>query len=75
MLRSIIVFGLLASSSLGLGVERSDAADPKPTGPTVAYRTIKIDGLDIFCREAGPRTAPASFCCTDFQLHHICSAT
>jgi pimeloyl-ACP methyl ester carboxylesterase len=24
-----------------------------------AYRTIQIDGLDIFYREAGPRTAPA----------------
>jgi pimeloyl-ACP methyl ester carboxylesterase len=25
----------------------------------VAYRTVKIDGLDIFYREAGPREAPA----------------
>jgi pimeloyl-ACP methyl ester carboxylesterase len=58
MFRSIIVSGLLASCSLGLSVERSEAADPKPTYPTVAYRTIKIDGLDIFYREAGPKTAP-----------------
>ena len=25
---------------------------------TVAYRTVKIDGLDIFYREAGPKDAP-----------------
>ncbi|QDU89141.1 Haloalkane dehalogenase [Pirellulimonas nuda] len=26
--------------------------------PTVRYRTVKIDGLDIFYREAGPKDAP-----------------
>ena len=34
------------------------AAEPaKP--PQVFYRTVKIDGLDIFYREAGPKDAPA----------------
>lgn len=28
------------------------------TGTTVKYRTVKIDGLDIFYREAGDRTKP-----------------
>jgi hypothetical protein len=28
------------------------------TFPKVAYRTVKIDGLDIFYREAGPQEAP-----------------
>ena len=27
--------------------------------PTVFYRTLNVDGLDIFYREAGPRDAPA----------------
>jgi pimeloyl-ACP methyl ester carboxylesterase len=27
----------------------------QPTAASVAYRTVKIDGLDIFYREAGPR--------------------
>src|SRR5262245_23105817 len=27
--------------------------------PQVFYRTVKIDGLDIFYREAGPKDAPA----------------
>jgi hypothetical protein len=26
----------------------------EPTAVKVAYRTVKIDGLDIFYREAGP---------------------
>jgi pimeloyl-ACP methyl ester carboxylesterase len=30
----------------------------KPTAAKVAYRTVKIDGLDIFYREAGPQEAP-----------------
>jgi CO/xanthine dehydrogenase Mo-binding subunit len=30
----------------------------KPTAAKVAYRTVKIDGLDIFYREAGPQDAP-----------------
>ena len=29
------------------------------TIPKVAYRTVNIDGLDIFYREAGPKDAPA----------------
>ena len=28
------------------------------TAAKVAYRTVKIDGLDIFYREAGPKDAP-----------------
>ena len=30
----------------------------KPAAAKVAYRTVKIDGLDIFYREAGPKDAP-----------------
>jgi pimeloyl-ACP methyl ester carboxylesterase len=30
----------------------------EPTLPCVAYRTVKINGLDIFYREAGPKDAP-----------------
>jgi hypothetical protein len=26
--------------------------------PTVHYHTVKVDGVDIFYREAGPATAP-----------------
>lgn len=40
----------------------SSADEPKPAmqreTPRVAHRTVKIDGLDIFYREAGPKDAP-----------------
>ena len=34
------------------------AAEPRPSTPRVLYRTLTIDGLDIFYREAGPTDAP-----------------
>ena len=33
-----------------------NAADSR--APTVFYRTLKVAGLEIFCREAGPQDAP-----------------
>ena len=33
--------------------------EAKPVTPTVFYRTLNVDGLEIFYREAGPRDAPA----------------
>ena len=29
--------------------------------PTVFYRTLNVEGLEIFYREAGPRDAPTVF--------------
>ena len=37
---------------------KTDSSSRKPTAAKVAYRTVKIDGLDIFYREAGPQDAP-----------------
>jgi pimeloyl-ACP methyl ester carboxylesterase len=52
----------LAAVVLALGLAHPrpvHAADPKPAvPPKVAYRTVKIDGLDIFYREAGRKDAP-----------------
>lgn len=52
---SALVFGLSSPQPLL-------ADEPKPNAHTdsikVAYRTVKIDGLDIFYREAGPKDAP-----------------
>jgi pimeloyl-ACP methyl ester carboxylesterase len=61
------LLALLVTAAIGLGpVPRHPgrAADESPAGtkggtPRVAYRTVKIDGLDIFYREAGPKNAPA----------------
>ena len=53
---------LLAAATVVLGLSIPwpvHAADPKPAAPPkVAHRTVKIDGLDIFYREAGPKDAP-----------------
>lgn len=38
------------------------------------YRTVSIDGLDIFYREAGSRDHPTILLLTAFQLPLICSA-
>ena len=56
--RSVLL--AVAAVILGLSIPQPvHAADPKPaTSPSVAHRTVKIDGLDIFYREAGPKDAP-----------------
>src|SRR5271168_2924699 len=33
-------------------------AEETPMKPTVSYRTVKVDGLSIFYREAGRKDAP-----------------
>jgi pimeloyl-ACP methyl ester carboxylesterase len=59
MFQRIILSVPLAMASVALSFNLSFAADPKPEGPKVAHRTVKIDDLDIFYREAGPKDAPA----------------
>ena len=42
--------------------------------PTVFYRTLDVEGLDIFYREAGPRDAPTVLLLQAFRRLLICSA-
>jgi pimeloyl-ACP methyl ester carboxylesterase len=49
----------LAAATVILPPARSHADQPRPAPPRIAYRTAKIDGMDIFYREAGPKDAPA----------------
>lgn len=44
---------LLATLVVGFAVGSAPAAPP-----TIRYRTVEIDGVDIFYREAGPKDAP-----------------
>jgi pimeloyl-ACP methyl ester carboxylesterase len=49
-------YGIAVSAALLLA-----GASPSPAGAqtaAVSYRTVKVDGLDVFYREAGPRNAP-----------------
>lgn len=50
------VFTLAFATLITFG-STANAGEPK--SPQVLHRTVKIDGLDIFYREAGPKDAPA----------------
>jgi pimeloyl-ACP methyl ester carboxylesterase len=50
---------LLVAATVILPTSRSHAEESKPESPKITYRTAKIDGIDIFYREAGPKDAPA----------------
>ena len=43
---------------------KTETLSRKPTATKAFYRTVKIDGLDIFYREAGPKDAPVVSCST-----------
>ena len=45
---------LVFASALGINAQTED----KTMEPQVLYRTVKVDGLSIFYREAGPKDAP-----------------
>lgn len=56
-LRNALVAITLAISNLHEST--AHATEPLPLASQVLHRTIKIDGLEIFYREAGPKDAPA----------------
>jgi pimeloyl-ACP methyl ester carboxylesterase len=60
-----VLVGILAAS-VGLKAQRKDTA----MGQQVFYRTVKVDGLSIFYREAGPKDAP-----TILLLHGLPSSS
>jgi len=57
-----LILGAFAAASLGLLISGSAHAAkpfPSPSAPApVSYRSVKVDGLDIFYREAGAANAP-----------------
>ncbi|PYK52674.1 MAG: alpha/beta hydrolase [Verrucomicrobia bacterium] len=53
-----------------LAVNTSGIAAPTKDPPHVSYRTVKVDGLSIFYREAGPKDAP-----TILLLHGLPSSS
>jgi pimeloyl-ACP methyl ester carboxylesterase len=61
-IRMALVLGLssLALPPVACAAEKpsSHAATKQVAYPTVHYRTAKIDGVDVFYREAGPEKAP-----------------
>ncbi len=57
---SLLLVGCLLSTSLPMKVASAQTNTSKDTsGATVVlHKTVKVDGLDIFYREAGPKNAP-----------------
>ncbi|MGC2300518.1 MAG: alpha/beta hydrolase [Acidobacteriaceae bacterium] len=66
MQTSKLMLLVMLATTLGLGAETKDKAMKQP----VFYRTVKVDGLSIFYREAGPRNAP-----TILLLHGLPSSS
>jgi hypothetical protein len=53
-------------------LERSPAVTQ--SAPVTHHRTTKIDGVNIFYREAGPRRHRSWCSCTAFRRRRTCSA-
>ena len=53
-LRSLTMVAIMLGATVGIHAQREEKRLEQP----VFYRTIKVDGLSIFYREAGPKNAP-----------------
>jgi pimeloyl-ACP methyl ester carboxylesterase len=61
-----IALALLLAAGLGMDTQKENG----PMDQQVFYRTVKVDGLSIFYREAGPKAAP-----TILLLHGLPSSS
>jgi pimeloyl-ACP methyl ester carboxylesterase len=62
--KTSVVLTLFTAAALAVGLTKPCTAAPAPStngaqAIQVLYKTVKIDDLDIFYREAGPKDAPA----------------
>ena len=65
-LRTLATFALVLATALNILAQKKD----KAMDQQVFYRTVKVDGLSIFYREAGPKDAP-----TILLLHGLPSSS
>jgi pimeloyl-ACP methyl ester carboxylesterase len=54
VLRSLVTVAVVLTAVTGIDAQRKE----NPMEQQVFYRTVKVDGLSIFYREAGPKDAP-----------------
>jgi pimeloyl-ACP methyl ester carboxylesterase len=66
ILRTPMTLALVLAATVVMGAQKMD----KTMEQTVFYRTVKVDGLSIFYREAGPKSAP-----TILLLHGLPSSS
>jgi pimeloyl-ACP methyl ester carboxylesterase len=64
--RTLAILAILPAIVVSVKAQRKDHA----VGQQIFYRTVKVDGLTIFYREAGPRNAP-----TILLLHGLPSSS
>ncbi|HLG84120.1 MAG TPA: alpha/beta hydrolase [Bradyrhizobium sp.] len=78
-----IALGTLAAVSIALTTPAASEAAPtvaiQPSNSVIHYRTAKVEGLDIFYREAGPKDAPTvlllhGFPSSSFQYRNLIPA-
>jgi len=55
---TLVVSVMLVSLQLPAHAQGKAQEKECPVEPSTFYRTTQIDGLSIFCREAGPKDAP-----------------
>jgi pimeloyl-ACP methyl ester carboxylesterase len=68
--RVLAFIAFLLAFTLGTRAQTKDSPMTPPITPQVFYRTVKVDGLSIFYREAGPASAP-----TILMLHGLPSSS
>jgi pimeloyl-ACP methyl ester carboxylesterase len=51
-------YGFISAAAVGLALVTSSAAIADEARPNVFYRSVMVDGLNVFYREAGPSDAP-----------------
>jgi pimeloyl-ACP methyl ester carboxylesterase len=66
IVRALTTLTFMLATTLGMDAQKKDKAMEKQ----VFYRTVKVDGLSIFYREAGPKDAP-----TILLLHGLPSSS
>ena len=72
----LVMVGALSSGRYCRQLRRRHRARAMHADSTVTrYRTVKVDGIDLFYREAGPADGPAVSFCTGFRPRRRCSAT
>jgi pimeloyl-ACP methyl ester carboxylesterase len=70
MLRALGTLAVVLATTMSMDAQKKDKAMGQAIEPQVFYRTVKVDGLSIFYREAGPKGAP-----TILLLHGLPSSS
>ena len=73
---AIAMLVIVAALSAAIPPAALAEAQPRRADSAVTrHRTAKVDGIDIFYRDAGVASARRFYCCTAFPPRRTCSAT